>query len=102
MSYAKKLRVRSYQLSDIYIGLNSTLKDFKKIDEEFYPIAHRLVNIAYEQLCKEARSNIESFNPRWSTVHNIREEVTGKLNAHFNRNLQCTSESIEGISKSSL
>jgi hypothetical protein len=90
MSYANKLRVRANKLADIYIELNSQLKDFKKVDEEFYPIAHRLVNVAYEQLTTEARRNIESFNPRWSTIHNIREELTGKLNGYFNRNVQCT------------
>lgn len=102
MSYANKLRIRANKLADIYIELSNQLKDFKKIDEEFYPIAHRLVNVAYEQLSMDARRNIEPFNPRWSTLHNIREEITRKLDAYFNGNVQQPIQSVEGISNSNL
>lgn len=102
MSYANKLRVRSNKLTDIYIELSSKLKDFKKVEEEFYPIAHRIVNVAYEQLSMDARRNIEPFNPRWSTIHNIREEITRKLDVYFNGNVQQQIQQVEGINNSNL
>lgn len=102
MSYANKLRVRANKLADTYIELSTQFKDFKKVEEEFYGVAHRLVNVAYEQLSNDARRNIEPFNPRWSTIHNIREEIIGKLNAYFNGNVQQQIQQVEGINNSNL
>jgi hypothetical protein len=89
MSYANKLRVRSNKHAQEFIQLNTSIKDFKKLAEidgaplDFESIGHRIVNLAYEQLIRESRRSLQPFNPRWSTVFNIREEIAGKLNEHF-------------------
>jgi hypothetical protein len=108
MSYANKLRVRSRRHADLFIELNTSIKDFRRAAEvngnplDYESLGHRIVNIAYENLAKEARRNIEPFNPRWSTVYKLREEIAGKLNEHFTKLQGQTNQSTEGVARPNL
>jgi len=108
MSYANKLRVRSRRQADLFIELNTSIKDFKRLSEvngnslDYESLGHRIVNIAYESLSKEARGNLKPFNPRWSTVYKIREEIAGKLNDHFTKLQRPTNQPTEGIVRPNL
>lgn len=92
MTYAKQLRIRSGKHLEHFLELNTNTKDFKRYNDpmtgtplDLVMYAHKFVNLAYEQLLKESLSEHKRFNPRWTTVHNVKMELVGQIHERFNK-----------------